>query len=69
MKSATCAPTLAPEAGLHVRTQTYVEHGRISAELHQVLAQFTLVLIQHVWRKTHAHFEKGMVWKMCSKMR
>lgn len=51
-ESASCAPTLMPEVWLHIRTQTYVEHGRISAELHQILAQFTLVLIQHVWKKT-----------------
>lgn len=46
------APTLMPEL---LWTQTYIKHGRISAELHQVLAQFTLVLIQHIWKKTHTH--------------
>lgn len=30
---------------------TYVEHGRVPAELHQVLAQFALVLVQHVLEK------------------
>lgn len=47
------APTLMPEVWLYMWAPTYVKHGCISAEFHQVLAQFTLVLIQHIWKNMH----------------
>lgn len=51
-ESALQAPTRMPEAWLRIGAQTYIEHGRISAELHQVLTQFALVLVQHVSKNT-----------------